>query len=112
MLPRILEPEVMDSPEEARDYDAMDHTQVNSVFVAAFLSVWDGRGPLLDVGAGTAQIPIELCRQHQTVQLVAIDMADHMLALGRDNVRTAGFEARIRPERQNARAMTYATDSF
>ena len=102
----------MDSPEEARDYDAMDHTQVNSVFVADFLAVWDGHGPVLDVGAGTAQIPIELCRQYKTAHVVAIDMADHMLALARDNVRTAGFEARIRPERQNARAMTYATGSF
>src|SRR5437879_3456458 len=25
MIPRALEPEVMDSPDEARDYDAMDH---------------------------------------------------------------------------------------
>ena len=26
MLPRVLEPEVMDSPEEAVDYDTMDHS--------------------------------------------------------------------------------------
>ena len=40
MLPRVLEPEVMDTAEEARDYDAMDHSQVNRVFVAGP----DGRG--------------------------------------------------------------------
>lgn len=112
MLPRILEPEVMDSPEEARDYDAMDHSQVNSVFVADFLEIWDGRGPVLDVGAGTAQIPIELCRQYNTAQVVAIDMANHMLTLARENVQAAGFELRIRTERQNARAMTYVAGSF
>jgi hypothetical protein len=39
MLPRVLEPEVMDTPEEARDYDAMDHSAVNRVFVADFLAV-------------------------------------------------------------------------
>ena len=38
MLPRVLEPEVMDSPEEARDYDAMDHAEVNRRFVADFLT--------------------------------------------------------------------------
>ena len=28
-LPRVLEPEVMDTPEEASDYDAMDHAGPN-----------------------------------------------------------------------------------
>lgn len=112
MLPRVLEPEVMDSAEEARDYDAMDHSTVNRVFVADFLAVWTGRGPVLDVGTGTAQIPIELCRQHPTVEITAIDLADHMLAVARDNVRAAGFATRIRPEKQNARAMTYANGAF
>jgi ubiquinone/menaquinone biosynthesis C-methylase UbiE len=112
MLPRDLEPEVMDSSEEARDYDAMDHSTVNRVFVADFLSVWNGRGPVLDVGTGTAQIPIELCRQRLTVEVTAIDLADHMLTWARKNVDAAGLAARIRPEKQNARAMTYPDGSF
>ena len=32
-LERVLEPEVMDSPEEALDYDSMDHSGVNQLFV-------------------------------------------------------------------------------
>jgi len=46
MLNRVLEPEVMDTPEDARDYDAMDHSGVNRVFVADFLAVWNGRGQI------------------------------------------------------------------
>ena len=92
MLSRVLEPEVMDTPEEARDYDAMDHAAVNRAFVADFLAVWDGRDPILDVGTGTAQIPIELCRQSPTARVVAIDLAEHMLRVGRDNVRRAGLD--------------------
>ena len=76
MLPRVLEPEVMDSAAEAHDYDAMDHAQVNRVFVADFLAVWDGRGQVLDVGTGTAQIPVELCRRVDGVRVVGIDLAD------------------------------------
>ena len=64
MLPRVLEPEVMDTSEEARDYDAMDHSAVNHLFAEEFREVWDGNGPILDVGTGTAQIPIEICRQY------------------------------------------------
>lgn len=112
MLPRILEPEVMDSTEEARDYDAMDHREVNGVFVADFLAVWDGRSPVLDVGAGTAQIPIELCRRHASVRVTAIDLAEQMLRVAADNVRRAGLDERIRLERQDAKRLPYADGAF
>lgn len=112
MIPRILEPEVMDSADDARDYDAMDHAEVNRVFVLDFLAAWDGATPILDVGTGTAQIPIELCLRSPTADVVAIDLAEHMLELGRMNVHRAGFETRIRLQRENARAMSYGDDAF
>jgi ubiquinone/menaquinone biosynthesis C-methylase UbiE len=112
MLNRILESEVMDSPEEARDYDAMDHAEVNRLFVADFLAAWDGRGPVLDLGTGTAQIPIEFCRQSPKGAIVAVDLAEHMLALGRANVTRAGVAGRVRLEKANARELPYAAGSF
>jgi ubiquinone/menaquinone biosynthesis C-methylase UbiE len=111
-LPRVLEPEVMDSAEEARDYDAMDHAAVNRAFVVDFLAFWDGVGPVLDVGTGTAQIPVELCRQHAGVSVVAIDAAEHMLALGRANVEAGGLGGRIRLERCDAKAMPFRDGEF
>jgi ubiquinone/menaquinone biosynthesis C-methylase UbiE len=112
MLPRILEPEVMDSAAEARDYDAMDHSTVNRVFVADFLAFWHGQGQVLDVGAGTAQIPVELCGQKSGVQLLAIDLAEHMLQVGRENVARAGLQDRIRLQRCDAKQMPFADGSF
>jgi ubiquinone/menaquinone biosynthesis C-methylase UbiE len=112
VLGRVLEPEVMDSAAEASDYDAMDHSAVNRVFVADFLAVWDGRVPVLDVGTGTAQIPVELCRQHPAARVVAIDAARHMLALGQGNVERAGLAARIFLEHCDAKAMPYPAGSF
>jgi ubiquinone/menaquinone biosynthesis C-methylase UbiE len=112
MLPRVLEPEVMDSPEEARDYDAMDHSAVNRVFVADFLAVWDGRGPVLDVGTGTALIPIEFCRQSPAGDVMAVDAAAHMLELARENVRRAGFEGRITCQLVDAKRMPFADGTF
>src|SRR6185369_16390236 len=107
MLPRILEPEVMDTPEEARDYDAMDHSAVNRVFVADFLTVWGGANPILDVGAGTAQIPIELCRQSATARVVAIDLAEQMLRVGRENVCRAGLDNRIELRLVDAKGLPF-----
>jgi hypothetical protein len=62
LLSRILEPEVMDTTEEARDYDSMDHSAVNRLFVEDFFRVFPRfQNPVLDVGTGTAQIPIQFC---------------------------------------------------
>jgi ubiquinone/menaquinone biosynthesis C-methylase UbiE len=112
MLPRVLEPEVMDTPEEAADYDAMDHAQVNRAFVSDFSAVWDGRGPVLDVGTGTAQIPIELCRQHPAARVVAVDLAESMLVLARRNVERAGFADRIEVRKENGRSLSFADGAF
>jgi ubiquinone/menaquinone biosynthesis C-methylase UbiE len=112
MLPRVLEPEVMDSAAEAHDYDAMDHATVNRVFVDDFQAAWDGRGPVLDVGTGTAQIPIELCRQVSNVEIVAIDLAEHMLTVGQENVRRAGLADRLWLQACDAKNMPFADASF
>ncbi len=112
MLPRVLEPEVMDSAEEARDYDAMDHAEVNRVFVGDFLAFWGGTGTVLDVGTGTAQIPIALCRRAPGIHVVGIDLAEHMLHVGRENVARAGLADRIRLEHIDAKHMPYADGQF
>ena len=112
MLPRVLEPEVMDTPEEARDYDAMDHAQVNRAFVADFLAMWDGRGPILDVGTGTAQIPIEFCCQSPTGNIVAIDAAGHMLVVAHEHVARAGLDGRVALQLVDAKRMPFEDRSF
>jgi ubiquinone/menaquinone biosynthesis C-methylase UbiE len=113
MLPRVLEPEVMDTPEEAHDYDTMDHSTVNRVFVSDFLAACGNTYPtVLDVGTGTAQIPIELCRQLAGVYVTAIDAAEQMLLVARENVRRAGFELRISLRSCDAKKMPFADGSF
>ena len=112
-MERVLEPEVMDSADEAADYDAMDHAEVNARFCEDLLAL---RAPLpspvLDVGTGTARIPIELCTRAPEVSIVAIDLADHMLALAASNVARAGLGSRIRLERVDAKAMPYEDGAF
>ncbi len=117
-LARVLEPEVMDTFDEAHDYDAMDHAQVNRVFVEDFLAFWGRLGQeragweILDVGTGTAQIPLELCRQHAAARVVGVDLAEHMLAVGRDNVARAGLARQIRLERQDAKNLRHPEGTF
>ena len=113
MLDRVLEPEVMDTPAEASDYDSMDHSAVNRKFAADFLALpLADSGLTLDVGTGTALIPIELCRQSATIRVVAVDLAEEMLKLARRNVAAAGFASRIRIEKVNGRRMDYPDGHF
>jgi ubiquinone/menaquinone biosynthesis C-methylase UbiE len=112
MLERVLEPEVMDSAEEARDYDSMDHSGVNQLFVGDLLAFHAAPVRVLDVGTGTAQIPIELCQRHPVVRVVAIDMAQHMLDVGRRNVERAGFTDRIELRLCDAKQMPFGDALF
>ena len=112
MLQRVLEPEVMDSAAEAHDYDTMDHSHVNELFVADLLQLRTDFQTLLDVGAGTAQIPIALCEKHPTVRVVAIDMAQHMMRVGQGNVQHAGLAERVRLQLCDAKRMPFTDACF
>jgi ubiquinone/menaquinone biosynthesis C-methylase UbiE len=112
MLPRVLEPEVMDSAAEASDYDAMDHASVNRVFVADFLASWKPHGRVLDVGTGTAQIPMEFCKQSPAGKIIAIDLAAHMVELARRNVAKAGLSERIDVQLADAKGLPFPDSHF
>ena len=114
MLPRTLEPEVMDTPAAARDYDGMDHSAVNRVFVDDLLAeIEESTGlEILDVGTGTAQMAVELGRRQTGCRIVAVDLAGEMLKLARTNVSSAGLEKVVQIELVDAKAMPYAADRF
>lgn len=122
MLPRTLETEAMDTEAEAVDYDSMDHSEVNRLFVQDFLQYaahspqrelsLEGPWEILDVGTGTALIPIELCRRNLHCRVIAIDLADQMLKLAARNVAAAGLDERILPQRADAKRLPFPDGSF
>jgi ubiquinone/menaquinone biosynthesis C-methylase UbiE len=123
MISRILEPELMDTAEDAHEYDAMDHSIVNAQFVSDLLeaiSAWSlkrtGETPtilqILDLGAGTAQIPIELVRRADYVHVTAVDAAENMLALARSNVGAASLSGHITIALADAKSLPFDSASF
>lgn len=111
MLKRVLEPEVMDSLAEAVDYDSMDHREVNRKFVDDFLVAGPQVGEVLDLGTGTAQIPIELCRRQLGWHVVAIDLAENMLQVARKNVVAADLTDAIELVLIDAKRLPYPDGS-
>ena len=112
MLERVLEPEVMESTAEAEAYDAMDHREVNAAMVDDLLAAGLQRGDVLDLGTGTAQIPIELCGRNEEVRVMAVDLAASMLELARINIDMAGMLDRIQLEQVDAKGLDFADDMF
>lgn len=113
-LSRVLEPEAMDTTEEARDYDAMDHSEVNERFVGDFLAFHGPcrDGAILDVGTGPARIPIALCRRDPKARVLGIDLAPSMLRLAARNVHEANLAERIRLARVDAKALPWPGGAF
>jgi ubiquinone/menaquinone biosynthesis C-methylase UbiE len=128
-LERKLEPEVMDSPEEAADYDTMDHSEVNRRFVGDLLqyleaSRFEGESSepgedgdalhldILDLGTGTALIPIELCKRFADCRVMAADAAVSMLELARYNVEVNGLTTRIELAQVDAKRLPFADAMF
>jgi len=118
MLPRVLEPEAMDTAEEAEAYDRMDHSTVNRAFASDWLATWmtvRGDAPschMIDIGTGTALIPIELCGQSPHVRITAVDLADEMLKRAEVNCRRAGWENRITLQKIDAKGIPYGDGTF
>ncbi len=112
MLQRVLEPELMDSDEEAALYDAMDHSHVNSLFVSDLLAAGPFGDDVVDLGTGTAQIPIELCRHHDSCRVMASDAAISMLEIARYNVAARSLEHRIQLHHGDSKNLGFVDDMF
>lgn len=104
MLERVLEPEVMDSAEDAAAYDAIDNTSINEEFVAHALRLGPTAGAVLDAGAGPGDIAILLARRGPGLRVLAIDLGEHMLALARQRVIRAGLAGRVEVVHADAKA--------
>jgi len=142
-LERILETEVMDTPQEALDYNTMDHSTVNRVFVddllaalassrfkvqgskliAASATLNFEHGTLnstdsatqldiLDLGTGTALIPIELCRHFEHCRVMACDAAVSMLDQAQYNLAAVNYNDRIQLKLVDAKGLPFHQTRF
>ena len=115
-LQRVLEPEVMDTLEEAEDYNAMDHSAVNIQYAQDIVAFANDSGieitNVVDLGTGTALIPIELCKVHSSCKVVAVDMAKHMLEIAQRNIESEGLQDRISTQLLDAKQLPFEEGQF
>jgi ubiquinone/menaquinone biosynthesis C-methylase UbiE len=110
-LERILEPEAMDTAEEAEGYDSMDHKVPNANFVSRLFEL-GAKGRMLDLGTGPAHMPIMICGLREEVTVVGLDLAENMLRLAATNVERSGFGERIELVLGDAKDVELESQSF
>ncbi len=110
-LERVLEPEVMDSAEDAHEYDAMDHRAANASFVARLVEL-GARGSMLDIGTGPGTIPLLVCAAIDDARVIGIDLATHMLAAAERHAAASPHRARVEFRRADAKRLEFEDGRF
>ena len=94
---RILEPEVMDEPEQVLAYARADFAEENQGFVDRFRDHFPEltAGHVLDLGCGPADIPIRLAHALPACRITGVDASRPMIRLAEEAVRAVGLADRI-----------------
>lgn len=114
MIPRIPEPEVMGDAAEADEYDRMDHSLVNLAFVEEFRSACGDvfLRDILDVGTGTALIPLVVVNSTSDVRVAAVDRSLAMLERAAVNISASKTDESILLAACDSRRLPFADATF
>lgn len=110
-MERVLEPEVMDTPEEADGYDAMDHSGPNRAFVERLVEL-GAHGSMLDIGTGPGLIPLLVCEHIQDARVIGIDLASHMLVHAERHRAASPYGSRVEFRLADAKGFDFEDASF
>jgi len=113
-MERTLEPEVMDTPEEADGYDAMDHAGPNRAFVERLVEL-GARGRMLDIGTGPGRLPLMVCDAipgAREARVVGVDLAHHMLEHARRHLADSPHAARVTFQLADAKGLDFPDHAF
>ncbi len=111
MLERVLEPEVMDTEEDAREYDQMDHTEANEAFVGRLVEL-GAHGSMLDIGTGPGHIPLLVCERIEGARVTGVDLAERMLQIAERNRRASAHAERISYRLADAKGLDFPDGTF
>ena len=97
MMPRVLEPELMDDPEQALVYARADFEKENQGFVDRFREYFPEftEGHILDIGCGPGDIPVRFAQALPSCRITGVDASEPMIGLAGVAVKQAGLAARI-----------------
>jgi ubiquinone/menaquinone biosynthesis C-methylase UbiE len=110
-MQRVLEPEAMDTAEEAEAYASMDHSGPNAAFVERLFEL-GARGRMLDIGTGPGQIPLLVCARDPSAHVIGVDLSEQMLRHARAEAEASPYADRLEYRRGDAKGLEFADAHF
>ncbi|HEV2199059.1 MAG TPA: class I SAM-dependent methyltransferase [Bryobacteraceae bacterium] len=111
-LARVLEPEEMDRPDEAAEYDQMDFSATDQLFAGRAAELARPGGWIVDIGCGNAKIPLAIANLAPASPVCAVEMSGAMLAVAVRNRTKARDAARgVQFVRGDAKNLPFAAGS-
>ncbi|MHC4380472.1 MAG: class I SAM-dependent methyltransferase [Planctomycetota bacterium] len=110
-MERVLEPEVMDTVEEAEAYDAMDHSGANDAFVDRLLEL-GATGKVLDIGCGPGHIALQLVTRNPELEVLGVDLSHNMLRIAEEHRAVCGQGDRVSFAIADAKGLDFPDGSF
>lgn len=97
VIDRILEPEIMDDPDQVRAYAEADFGSENQGFVDRFLGLYEDldEAHILDMGCGPGDIPFRLVRAHPSCRVTGVDASAPMVEWANRLKIQGGLENRL-----------------
>ncbi|WP_455202746.1 class I SAM-dependent methyltransferase [Kaarinaea lacus] len=97
-MERQPEPDLMNGEEQALAYAEADFAEPHENFIELFKQSFPNQdivGDVLDLGCGPGDVIIRFAKHFPQAQLLAVDGAEAMLALGQKAIDTAGLSKQI-----------------
>lgn len=112
-MDRTLEPEYMDTDEEADGYAAMDHLVPNTAFVDRLEELGAAQVErFVDLGCGPGHIPIMVAERFKQCEVVGVDAASKMLVYAERFAAASPAKARLQFQQLDAKTMAFEDASF
>jgi ubiquinone/menaquinone biosynthesis C-methylase UbiE len=93
---RVLEPEVMDVPDQAIAYANADFSDSNAAYVHDLIARYgDDLEHAVDLGCGPGDVVIRVARSQPLARLTAVDASPAMLSIANEAIGRAGLTQRI-----------------
>ena len=110
---RIPEPELMDTQRDAEEYDAMDFSEADTQCAEDAIKLLHGHGStVLDLGTGTAKIPVLMLERRGDLDITAVDLAKEMLRVAARRVADAGFADRCKLACMDVKALRVSAAKY
>jgi ubiquinone/menaquinone biosynthesis C-methylase UbiE len=114
-MQRILEPELMNEPEQALAYAQADFNDPHSMFIEQFQLHFPNEkidGRVIDLGCGSADISIRFAKAFPECRIDAVDGAEQMLKQAKSVLRNAHLQGRISLIKTTLQEMRLPRDDY